>query len=106
MLLQGSTSGREEPSEYKECYVKWKGKSYMHCSWVPLQEIQSAANFTAMPSASRSKLRKLLSDEDAKSKTVRLDVYISLLLYLTKISASCLSRKPPFAGNLVSFLKH
>ena len=62
---QGSTSGREKEGGLKECYVKWKGKSYMHCSWVPHQEIQSAAQLSGMPSAAKTKLRKALAEADA-----------------------------------------
>ena len=70
MCLQTSTSETETVVQ-KESYVKWKGKSYMHCSWVPFRDIQSAANLPHMPNGARAKLRKILYDSEVVGKTVR-----------------------------------
>lgn len=44
----------------------------MHCSWVPLTDIQAAAKLPPMPPAARSKLRKVLFDAETYGKAVSL----------------------------------
>ncbi|KAK3269891.1 hypothetical protein CYMTET_21685 [Cymbomonas tetramitiformis] len=40
-----STEAEDGPSsKQKELYVKWKEKSYRHCSWVSLQDVQNACH--------------------------------------------------------------
>ena len=68
--VQGSTSGREGETPQKECYVKWKGKSHMHCTWVAFNDIQASIKLPPMPPAARTKLRRLLSESDNAGKVV------------------------------------
>lgn len=72
LMLQGSTSGRDgQLDSSRECHVKWKGKSYMHCSWVPYNHIDRAAKLPLLPASTRGKLKKSLRDTESARVLVR-----------------------------------
>ncbi|GAX74493.1 hypothetical protein CEUSTIGMA_g1942.t1 [Chlamydomonas eustigma] len=61
------THGSTVRYHHREFYVKWKGKSHMHCSWVSEEALQSALKVFKGPLAQavQQKLRKFLSSQSS-----------------------------------------
>ncbi len=80
-LFQASTSGTgnssDAPAKGRQHLVKWKGKSYIHCTWVGEDEIQRATKLPLISSSTRSKLRKVLADAEVEARMVGPFTYFS-----------------------------
>jgi hypothetical protein len=46
---------------HREYYIKWRGKSYLHCSWVREADIESVGRMFAHL---RAKVRKFFQEQD------------------------------------------
>jgi hypothetical protein len=64
-----ASSSREEAAG-RQHLVKWKGKSFIHCTWVQQEDIEKAIKLPLIPSASRSKLRKVLAEAEIEARMV------------------------------------
>jgi len=50
--------------------VKWKDKSFIHCTWVEEGDIQKAVKLPLISSTTRSKLRKVLAEAEIEARMV------------------------------------
>jgi hypothetical protein len=96
--LSGSLS-----THIREFHVKWKGKSYMHCSWVSEEALQHAFKAFKGPLAQavQQKLRKFLGSQQSLASTYFYDedegqitgtatmVFVTAIMYIMLVCVYC-----------------
>ena len=65
-MLQVTTSGQhaERPAKPRvEYYIKWKDRSYLHCTWTSQESLQAARE--QYPTTTGVKIRKYFQEAEA-----------------------------------------
>ncbi|XP_024377849.1 protein CHROMATIN REMODELING 5 isoform X3 [Physcomitrium patens] len=68
----------------QEFYIKWKGQSYLHCSWMPLSELELLSGYKKVVNYMKKidedrQVRQTLSPEEAELHDVSKEMELDLL---------------------------